>query len=318
MSIPVTCTCGQSFRAKPELAGKRVKCPTCGSVLQIPQPAQPAQPAPPLDDSNDPLGLGGFNEQAVGAPPPQMPGSQPLQSTLPSYSAPKPKRDWGPIIRIGLIGGGVVLGIGVLVAGALILWSYLGGYGSPEAVFEAAKEAVQEEDWERFCGCVTPETRDEMAAGMLFIAVLAKGFSGMTARGGPEKVQEAEEKLKPVMDVLEKHGLNEETLKNLVPQGQMTPGRPDNERLQQMLAPIKNRNKFIADMMTAMLQLDDGARRASLMVADDTLEDVEVGEDSATGFIVQTRNGKERRGQITFKKVDGSWKIEKFPRSGRF
>lgn len=314
MSIPVTCTCGQSFRAKPELAGKRVKCPTCGSVLQIPmpaQPTQPAQPAPPLDDPNDPLGLGGFNEQAVGAPLPQMPGSQPLQSPLPSYSAPKPKRDWGPIIRIGLIGGGVLLVIGVLVAGALIAWSYLGGYRSPEAVFAAAKEAAEEEDWERFCGCITPESRDQFAGVLVFFAVITKGASGMAAFGGPDRAQEAEEKMKPVMDVMAKHGLDEDTLKNMSPQGPMGPGGPDKDHLQEMLAPIKNRNKFIADMITVMKEV--GNREDSIpspWESDARLEDVETGEDSATGYVVQTKNGNERRNKIAFAKVDGSWRID--------
>lgn len=317
MSIVVTCSCGQSSRAKPELAGKRVKCPKCGSVMQIPLPAQPAQPASPPAPLDDPLGLGGFDEQAMGAPSPQMPGSQPLQSTLPTYTAPKAKRDWGPIIRIGLIGGGVALGIGVLVAGAMIAWSYLGGYGSPEAVFEAAKEAAEEKDWEGFCECVTPESRDQFAGALLLGAVMMKGFSGMAALGGPEKAQEAEEKLKPIIDVLEKHGLDEDTLKNMNSEGRMTPGRADNDRLQQVLAPVKNRNKFVADMMTAMQQLNTtGNTIPSPMESDAKLEDVEINEDSATGSIVQTRRGKERRDKIAFTKVDGGWKID-LMRSGR-
>jgi hypothetical protein len=36
MPIPVNCQCGQSFRAKDDLAGKRVKCPKCGQPIQIP------------------------------------------------------------------------------------------------------------------------------------------------------------------------------------------------------------------------------------------------------------------------------------------
>lgn len=36
MPISVTCQCGQSFRAKDDLAGKRVKCPKCGQPLTIP------------------------------------------------------------------------------------------------------------------------------------------------------------------------------------------------------------------------------------------------------------------------------------------
>lgn len=38
MSINATCTCGAQFKAKPELAGKRVKCPTCGQAFIVPKP----------------------------------------------------------------------------------------------------------------------------------------------------------------------------------------------------------------------------------------------------------------------------------------
>lgn len=42
MPIKVACTCGQTFKAKDELAGKRVRCPKCSQPLII--------PAPELDD----------------------------------------------------------------------------------------------------------------------------------------------------------------------------------------------------------------------------------------------------------------------------
>jgi hypothetical protein len=41
MPIKVSCTCGQSFAAKDELAGKTVKCPKCAQPLRIPSPAAP-------------------------------------------------------------------------------------------------------------------------------------------------------------------------------------------------------------------------------------------------------------------------------------
>lgn len=38
MPIKVSCTCGQTFKAKDHLAGKRVRCPKCSSPLVIPAP----------------------------------------------------------------------------------------------------------------------------------------------------------------------------------------------------------------------------------------------------------------------------------------
>lgn len=39
MGIKATCHCGAQFMAKPELAGRTVKCPTCGQSFQVPKPA---------------------------------------------------------------------------------------------------------------------------------------------------------------------------------------------------------------------------------------------------------------------------------------
>ena len=37
MPVVVKCRCGQTFKAKPELAGKQVKCPACGGVFVVPK-----------------------------------------------------------------------------------------------------------------------------------------------------------------------------------------------------------------------------------------------------------------------------------------
>src|SRR3954465_678146 len=36
MAIGVSCACGKRLSSKDELAGRRAKCPGCGTVLQIP------------------------------------------------------------------------------------------------------------------------------------------------------------------------------------------------------------------------------------------------------------------------------------------
>ena len=49
MSVPetavpilLTCPCGRSLRLKEELAGRKIVCPQCGTVLTVPPP----EPAP--------------------------------------------------------------------------------------------------------------------------------------------------------------------------------------------------------------------------------------------------------------------------------
>ncbi|HZU38752.1 MAG TPA: hypothetical protein VFA18_22685 [Gemmataceae bacterium] len=36
MPIPMSCTCGRSFYIKDELAGKRIRCPSCQAILAVP------------------------------------------------------------------------------------------------------------------------------------------------------------------------------------------------------------------------------------------------------------------------------------------
>ncbi len=119
VSLVATCSCGQSFRATPELAGRRVQCPTCGAPLQI-----PPQAAPPSAES-DPLGLGPLDETAFNAPVPSSPGSVTL-STPTSYATPARNKSGsgsnrGLYIALGVGGGVMALVVVVVVLLALLL-----------------------------------------------------------------------------------------------------------------------------------------------------------------------------------------------------
>ena len=76
MTIAVRCQCGRQFAVKNELAGKRGKCPKCGSIFQIPhadssppQPIPNPPPVPPPSDM-DPDGMGNLgsllDEEGIG------------------------------------------------------------------------------------------------------------------------------------------------------------------------------------------------------------------------------------------------------------
>ena len=73
MSILITCDCGQSFKAKDHLAGKRVKCPKCGQAIAIPQTA--AGGTATSDSASEELSLEELmsmdaSDGAAAAPPP--------------------------------------------------------------------------------------------------------------------------------------------------------------------------------------------------------------------------------------------------------
>ncbi len=55
MPIPLSCACGRTLRVKDELAGRRVKCPTCGETLTVPTPEPAADEGEPgRPPQNDP------------------------------------------------------------------------------------------------------------------------------------------------------------------------------------------------------------------------------------------------------------------------
>ncbi len=37
MPIPVDCSCGREFKVKDELAGNKIRCPDCRSILEVPE-----------------------------------------------------------------------------------------------------------------------------------------------------------------------------------------------------------------------------------------------------------------------------------------
>src|SRR5262245_24745321 len=62
MAILIQCACGKQLQAREEQAGQRVRCPSCGAVLDVPAAATAVQP-PAAITAPSPLAL----------PPPQTP-----------------------------------------------------------------------------------------------------------------------------------------------------------------------------------------------------------------------------------------------------
>ncbi|HZT80355.1 MAG TPA: hypothetical protein VFA26_09040 [Gemmataceae bacterium] len=66
MPIPLQCDCGKCLRARDQDAGKRARCPGCGTVLTIPTP-----------------------DAIVTAPPAAKPGPEEIAEVLPA-NRPRP------------------------------------------------------------------------------------------------------------------------------------------------------------------------------------------------------------------------------------
>ena len=103
MSLVVKCSCGKSLQAKEE-AGKRVRCPACGTILVLPAPA--ARPDDPLDWATSTSRTRRWRSHAA-----RQAVLQPLAG---SYAPPKPT---------GSSSGNAVLWVLLAVGGGIGCWS---------------------------------------------------------------------------------------------------------------------------------------------------------------------------------------------------
>jgi hypothetical protein len=180
-------------------------------------------------------------------------------------------------------------------------------YRTPQEVFEAAKKAAQREDWKGVCATLTDDSRD-MLAGALVMTPLR--FKARAKLAGPRE-KDILAKLKPLDDVLARHGLSETVLNNiLAAQADTDPKDAIKLSVKKLLAPIRDRCAFIADMFNALKTVNESKARRGPINADAELHDVKIKDDRAAGVIVTKMGGKEQREPIEFRKVAGSWKIE--------
>lgn len=312
-ALAVTCQCGRSFRAKPELAGKRVACPACGVALRIPVPG--AAVAPEVED--DPLGLGDFDLANLGAPLPGATSSILLSSPARTPVRRRTKRDLPSIRLVLTVGGGIA---GVLIGG-IALWLIVPwvlpflafGYRSPEAVFTAARKASEREDWRTFCGCLTPPSRDLLVSSMVHNVSRIASARSFAAASGLGAGQAVDEKVQPILDVLQRHRLDDETVQRMAKELPWMPSASDAEKVDQALAPIRDRNGFVADMIGAMKQINN--RPALTPIATQSeLKEVTIDGDRATGMVVSMADGRENKESMEFLRSGGGWKIDAFKR----
>lgn len=92
MAIETICTgCGQRLRVAAEHAGKKARCPSCGTIYEVPLPGVVSRPSPsaPADPLSSPYSQAP-NAQAPNsqAPNAQAPNSQAPNSQAPNSQAP--------------------------------------------------------------------------------------------------------------------------------------------------------------------------------------------------------------------------------------
>jgi hypothetical protein len=199
-------------------------------------------------------------------------------------------------------------------------------YETPQAVFDAAREAAKKEDWKAFCACLTPESRDMLAGLVVFAGgVMKAGINAAAEKEDKDKkeliLQVVKALLKPVTDAYARHGITEATLDKLSNPEQFFKDKKDPTQVKKTLlkaaAPVKDRTAFISDVMGALTKLlqtfgkgEEVSLGGTIFPKDGRLEDLKVEGDGAKAMMIGTKKGQEKREPINFKKDRGRWRIE--------
>jgi hypothetical protein len=116
MSISMTCACGKTLRVKPESAGKKVRCGSCGEVLKV--PAQDAGDDAEFDEYGE-LGTGAQDdEEDEPALPPRVKRRAKATKRDADRDEPAPRKmiqkGWFESTNGGVMGGILMIVIAVV------------------------------------------------------------------------------------------------------------------------------------------------------------------------------------------------------------
>ena len=150
MPIQFRCKCGRGIKVRDTAAGKRVKCPDCGSPVRVPSPKPKAKPkpksAPPpvVDEYEDdpydnPYAEGSYGDDAYDGG--DSYGGSPRRK---SSGKKKRKKSGGGVPTAALIVGGLLLGACVIGGGIYAAISvFSGGGDTPVADADSGPPAAE-------------------------------------------------------------------------------------------------------------------------------------------------------------------------------
>lgn len=168
-------------------------------------------------------------------------------------------------------------------------------FETPDATFQTAKVAFADNDYSEFCDCLSEDSRDEMAASMVFM-------------GGFMQIDTKSEEATDVAAVFKKHGLDKESNPKVTIN--VTAGKKDQkDQFKKLVEPIKDRNAFIVDMIAVFRKHKPDAKPFE---SDAKLTDLKIDGQVATATVEQTRDGKKHTTPIKFAKNGNHWKIDEF------
>ena len=165
------------------------------------------------------------------------------------------------------------------------------GFDTPEAAFSAMRDAVGEKDWEQAVDCLTDESQDMMAGGLVLVAGLMAAFGG--------------EEMQGVQAVFQKHGVD------AAPSGSSPPGSEPGESPEPPEAPvIEDKAAFIADLLTELEQVGEGFDEGPAQWGEAELSDLTIEGERANGTLTLLEDGEEKTEEIEFAQVEGRWLVD--------
>ena len=185
-------------------------------------------------------------------------------------------------------------------------------FQSPEATFEAAKAAVQQNDYVAFSECHTPAGWDQLAGGMVMLSRMVSGFSEKAAEGDSPEAAAAKKRMELVAELLKKHSINVDDIPSIslhfTDDNQEEVDQQVREHLSTIAKLIPDNTSFVADVVAMMEAIADQPG-VKMLPEDSQLTELVVDGDNATAVITKQRGERVRKCPVTFSKVDGQWKI---------
>src|SRR5262249_50192349 len=155
--------------------------------------------------------------------------------------------------------------------------------------------------------CLTQDSKDVLAGTFAMGAVMQMSFAKI---GGAE----AKAKLKPIEEVLKKHGLTEEVIEKMGKESQGGGFQKDPKAavnaMKKFAEPIKDRGGFMVDYLGVMKKDDEGKKDNPFKMGKAELKDLKEDGDTASGTVALEKGGEKDEIHLKFKKEGGGWKIE--------
>ena len=168
---------------------------------------------------------------------------------------------------------------------------------SPDAAFSQFKSMGEKKNFEGLYEILTPEAQDQTVMKMVSVVAMLKKMNDLP--GGDNSDNEKNESATKAVAHAKKFGLTDELLGNI-----KSISRNENPAAQEAVKSLTDPKGYCCGVMKILSEQKGNSMAAG--IANATLTDVKINGDTATGMITMNGDTKER----TFKKIDGSWRID--------